>query len=162
MAEEKKKPEKEEKSEAKKEEPIKEEPKQETEEAKPVETTEPPTESAPAEEKGGASKDLINKVLEAVTIAKTTGRVSKGVNEATKAIERGVAKLVIAAEDVEPKEVVMHLPVLCKEKMVPFVYVPSKMDLGKSAGIDVPTSSIAVTEEGDSKRLIAEIKEKLK
>ena len=108
------------------------------------------------------SKELVNKVLEAVTIAKTTGKVRKGVNETTKAIERGIAKLVVMAEDVTPEEVLMHLPIICEEKQVPYAYVPLKMELGKASGIDVPTSSIAVIEEGDSKKLIAEIADKVK
>ncbi|UCD07348.1 MAG: 50S ribosomal protein L7ae [Candidatus Aenigmatarchaeota archaeon] len=108
------------------------------------------------------SKELVNKILEAVTIAKTTGKVRKGVNETTKAIERGIAKLVVMAEDVTPEEVLMHLPILCEEKQVPYVYVPLKMELGKASGIDVPTSSIAIIEEGDSKKLIAEIADKIK
>jgi large subunit ribosomal protein L7Ae len=106
------------------------------------------------------SKELVNKVLEAVTIAKTTGKVRKGVNETTKAIERGIAKLVVMAEDVTPEEVLMHLPILCEEKQVPYAYVPLKMELGKASGIDVPTSSVAIIEEGDSKKLISEIAEK--
>jgi large subunit ribosomal protein L7Ae len=106
-------------------------------------------------------KDLVDKVLEAVTIAKATGKISKGVNETTKAIERGVAKLVVMAEDVTPEEVLMHLPVICEEKEVPYAYVPNKIELGKASGIDVPTSSIAVTEEGESKKLIAEIAAKV-
>ena len=48
----------------------------------------------------------------------------------TKAIERGNAKFVVIAEDVNPKEVVMHLPVLCDEKQVPYSYVATKKELG--------------------------------
>ncbi len=107
-------------------------------------------------------KDLMNKVYEAVTIAKTTGKVRKGVNETTKAIERGLAKLVIMAEDVSPEEILMHLPILCKEKQVPFVYVPSKEELGRASGINILTSSIAIVEEGDSKKIVADIVSKIK
>ncbi len=104
-------------------------------------------------------KDLANKVYEAVAIAKATGKLRRGVNETTKTIERGVAKLVVMAEDVDPEEVLMHLPVLCEEKQVPYAYVPSKIELGKASGINVPTSSIAVVDVGDSKKLVAEIAE---
>ncbi len=98
-----------------------------------------------------------DKVLHAVEIARNTGKVRIGTNEATKAIERGIAKLVVIAEDVQPKEFVMHLPSLCEEKKIPFVYVKSKLDLGRAAGIDVPSASIAIVEEGDAKRDIEEI-----
>jgi large subunit ribosomal protein L7Ae len=107
-------------------------------------------------------KDLAEKVYEAVTVAKAGGKIRKGVNETTKAIDRGIAKLVVIAEDVTPPEILMHLPVLCDEKKVPYVYVPSKVELGKACGIDVPTSSIAIAAEGDAKKLIHEISEKVK
>ena len=98
-----------------------------------------------------------DKILHAVEIAKNTGKVRIGTNETTKAIERGIAKLVVAADDVQPKEVIMHLPSLCNEKKIPYATVKSKLELGRAAGIDVPTASIAVIEEGDAKRDIEEI-----
>lgn len=102
-------------------------------------------------------EDLTNKTLEAVALANATGKTRKGVNEATKAIERGIAKLVVMAEDVTPEELLMHLPILCEEKQIPYSYVPTKIELGKAAGIDVPTSAIAIVEEGDSKKLVSEV-----
>lgn len=98
-----------------------------------------------------------DKVLHAIEVARNTGKVRIGTNEATKAIERGVAKLIVIADDVEPKEFVMHLPSLCQEKKIPFVNVKSKLDLGRAAGIDVPAASIAIVEEGDAKKDIEEI-----
>jgi large subunit ribosomal protein L7Ae len=102
-------------------------------------------------------KELSEKVYEAVTVAKTTGKIVRGVNETTKAIERGICKFVVMAEDVQPQEILMHIPVICDEKKVPYGYVPSKLDLGKASGIEVPTSSIAIVEDGDAKKLISEI-----
>ncbi|RLI97743.1 MAG: 50S ribosomal protein L7ae, partial [Candidatus Aenigmatarchaeota archaeon] len=67
-------------------------------------------------EKFEVPKDVLNKIYEAITIAKSTGKIRIGVNETTKAIERGTAKLVAIASDVTPEEVIMHLPVLCDEK----------------------------------------------
>jgi large subunit ribosomal protein L7Ae len=106
-------------------------------------------------------KELADKAYEVVSLAKASGKIRKGVNESTKAIERGIAKLVVVAADVEPQEVVMHLPVLCDEKKVPCVFVPSKDELGKAAGIGVPTSSIAITEEGEGRSAVAELSKKL-
>ena len=90
--------------------------------------------------------------------AKKTGKVDKGTNEVTKAIERGVAKLVVYASDVEPKEIVAHIPVLCKEKGILCQEVDSKEKLGISIGISVPTSSVAVIEAGDAEKDIAALK----
>ena len=97
------------------------------------------------------------KVLEAVEIARTTGKIKKGANEATKAIEKGNAKLVVYAKDVNPKEIVMHLPLLCKEKNVPCVEISKKEDLGAAAGLAVGTAAAAIVKEGDAKGAVAEI-----
>lgn len=97
------------------------------------------------------------KVLEAIQTAKATGKIRIGTNETTKAVERGIAKLVVIAEDVDPKEIVMHLPPLCKEKGIPYVNVKSKSELGRAAGIDVSAASVAIVEEGGAKKLVEEI-----
>lgn len=109
-----------------------------------------------------ASKELVEKVFEAIEIAKATGKISKGTNEATKCIERGTAKLVVAASDVQPKEIIMHLPLLCKEKNIPFVEVSSKEELGAAAGLEVSTGAIAIIAEGEAKKAIEEIVQELK
>jgi large subunit ribosomal protein L7Ae len=106
-------------------------------------------------------KELSEKIIEAVTLAKTTGKLMKGVNETTKAVERGVCKFVVLAEDVQPPEILMHIPALCEERKVAFGYVPSKLDLGKASGIEVPTSSIAILEEGEAKKVLADIRSKI-
>tara|TARA_Y100000310_G_scaffold343489_1_gene451376 strand:+ start:1215 stop:1535 length:321 start_codon:yes stop_codon:yes gene_type:complete len=94
------------------------------------------------------------KVLEAVEIARTSGKISKGANEVTKAIEKGNAKLVVYAADVSPKEVVMHLPLLCKEKNVTCIEISKKEDLGAAAGLPVSTAAVAVVKEGEAKGAI--------
>ena len=98
------------------------------------------------------------KVLEAVEIARTTGKISKGANEAPKAIEKGNAKLVAYAADVSPKEIVMHLSLLCKEKNIPCFEISKKEDLGAAAGLPVSTAAVAVVKEGDAKAAIERLK----
>jgi len=105
--------------------------------------------------------DVQQKALEAVELAKNSGSVKKGTNETTKAIERGEAKLVVIAEDVDPEEIVMHLPVLCAEKKVPFVYVAEKAALGKAVGLGVPTAAVAVSKPGAAEPVLKEIFAKL-
>jgi len=109
-----------------------------------------------------APKELIDKVYEAIEVAKATGKIRKGTNEATKVIEKGQAKLVVIAKDVNPPEITMHIPLLAEEKGVPCVQVPSKEELGASAGIDVPTGSVTIIQEGEAKQLIKEITDKMK
>ncbi|MGB9676137.1 MAG: 50S ribosomal protein L7Ae [Candidatus Bathyarchaeales archaeon] len=102
-------------------------------------------------------KELADAAYEALQIAAKTGAVRKGTNETTKAIERAQAKLVVIAEDVDPPEVVAHLPLLCEEKKIPYVYVPNKEKLGNAVGIDVSAASACIVKEGDAAGLVNEI-----
>ena len=106
-------------------------------------------------------QELAEKVLEAVEKARLTGKVRRGTNETTKMVEREKAKLVIIAEDVDPPEIVMHLPALCDEKGIPYVYVPSKKELGAAAGLQVAAASVAIVEPGEAKELIEDIIKKV-
>ena len=99
-----------------------------------------------------------NDVLEIVEIARETGKIRKGINEATKAVERGIAKLVVIANDIDPPEIAMHIPALCDEKKIPLAKVASKAELGRAAGIDVGTSAVAVADGGEAKKKIEELK----
>lgn len=97
------------------------------------------------------------KAYEIVELARTTGKIKKGTNEVTKTIERGTAKVVVYAKDVNPAEVVMHLPLLCKEKKVPCLEVPSREELGAAAGLQVATSAVAVTDAGEASAMVKEL-----
>ncbi|HVD21344.1 MAG TPA: 50S ribosomal protein L7Ae [Nitrososphaera sp.] len=103
------------------------------------------------------SKDLVNAVYEAVRVSKQSGRVRKGTNETTKAIERGLSKLVVIAEDVEPPEVVAHLPILCEERNAPFIFVPSKQQLGASLGIDVGSAAATIVDAGEAQHIVEQV-----
>ncbi|MEM4841210.1 MAG: 50S ribosomal protein L7Ae [Nanopusillaceae archaeon] len=102
------------------------------------------------------------KVYKIFELARQTGKIKKGTNETTKAVDRGQAKLVAIALDVDPPEIVMHLPALCEEKGIPYVFVSSKHRLGNSCGIQVQAASAAVIEPGEANQLIKEIVEVLK
>ena len=107
-------------------------------------------------------REVVEKAYEAIELAKKSGKIKKGTNETTKAIERGTAKLVVTAKDVNPKEIIMHLPILCEEKDIPFVIVPTKEELGAVAGLKIGTSAISIIQEGEAKNIIKEIISKLK
>ncbi|WP_297419163.1 50S ribosomal protein L7Ae [Thermococcus sp.] len=107
-------------------------------------------------------QELAEKALEAIELARDTGRVRKGTNETTKAVERGQAKLVVIAEDVDPEEIVAHLPPLCEEKEIPYIYVPSKKELGAAAGLEVPSASVAIAEPGKGRELVDDIAMKVR
>ena len=103
------------------------------------------------------SKEIADAAYEALQISSKTGTVRKGTNETTKAIERAQAKLVVIAEDVDPPEVVAHLPLLCEERKIPYMFVPSKEKIGNAVGIDVPAASVCIVKEGDAAGLVREI-----
>jgi len=106
-------------------------------------------------------KELADQAYKAVEMARDTGKLRRGVNEATKAIERGTAKLVVIAEDVIPPEIVAHLPILGDEKSAPYIFVPSKKELGSASGIDVPTTAVAITDAGNGKDIVEQIAKKM-
>ncbi len=89
-------------------------------------------------------------VYEIVEKARKTGKIEKGTNEVTKAVERGTAKMVVIADDVEPKEIVQHLPILCKEKGIKCETVDSKEKLGVAAGLNVRCASVAIIDSGEA------------
>jgi large subunit ribosomal protein L7Ae len=96
-------------------------------------------------------------VYNIVEKAKKSGKVDKGINEVTKSVERGVAKLVVVASDVSPKELIQHLPILCKEKSIKYHEVDSKEKLGIAIGIGVACSAVAVIDAGEADKEIASL-----
>ena len=106
-------------------------------------------------------QDLVNPILEALRVASQSGKVRKGTNEATKAIERGISKLIVIAEDVEPPEVVAHLPIICDEQGAAYAFVPSKQDLGKALGIDVTSAAAAILDSGDAQHIVDQVIESI-
>lgn len=101
--------------------------------------------------------EVADAAYEALQLAAQTGSVRKGTNETTKAIERAQAKLVVIAEDVDPPEVVAHLPLICDERKIPYVFVPNKQKIGSAIGIDVPAAAACITETGEAASLVKEI-----
>jgi large subunit ribosomal protein L7Ae len=91
-------------------------------------------------------------VYEIIEKARKSGKVEKGTNEVTKAIERGTAKLVAYGSDVEPKEIVQHLPILCKEKNIPCIAADKKEKLGISVGLNLSCASVVVVDLGDAEK----------
>ena len=107
-------------------------------------------------------KELSDKAYSLVEIAKETGKIKKGTNEVTKVVERGNAAIVIMAVDVEPPEILAHMPILCEERNIPYIYVPSKAELGNATGLEKPTASIAVMDVGKAKPILDELVKALK
>ena len=76
--------------------------------------------------------------------------MKKGANETTKALNRGMADMVVLAADTEPLEIILHLPLLCEDKNVPYVYVSKQADLGKACGVSRNIVACTITKNPDS------------
>jgi len=57
--------------------------------------------------------------------------VTYGLQQVTRAIEKRTAQLVIIPNDVEPLELVLWIPTLCKKKNIPYLIVKNKSALGQ-------------------------------
>ena len=106
--------------------------------------------------------EVQQKILELFDIARNTGKIKKGTNETTKIIEKGTAKLVIIASDVNPPEIVMHLGPLCEEKGIPYVFIKSKKQIGSVIGVNVSCSAAVIIDAGEGKNTLKELKAKIK
>lgn len=105
--------------------------------------------------------ELAKQTYDVIEKARDTGKVSKGTNEVTKQVERGAAKLVVMAEDTSPEEILAHIPLLSEEKGITYTYVPSKSELGQSAGLSVGTAAVAVLDAGAAGELIEDLIKKV-
>lgn len=72
-------------------------------------------------------------------------QLRKGANEATKTLNRGLSEFIVMAADAEPLEILLHLPLLCEDKNVPYVFVRSKKALGRACGVSRPIVACSVT-----------------
>eukprot|EP00270_Netrium_digitus_P016937 TRINITY_DN613_c0_g1_i2.p1 TRINITY_DN613_c0_g1~~TRINITY_DN613_c0_g1_i2.p1 ORF type:complete len:164 (+),score=37.38 TRINITY_DN613_c0_g1_i2:44-535(+) len=91
-----------------------------------------------------ASKKLNKKVLKIVKKAAKTKQLRRGVKEVVKALRKGQKGLCVIAGDISPLDVITHVPILCEEAHVPYIYTPSREDLGSAAMTKRPTSCMLI------------------
>eukprot|EP01006_Ploeotia_vitrea_P058608 TRINITY_DN69802_c0_g1_i1.p2 TRINITY_DN69802_c0_g1~~TRINITY_DN69802_c0_g1_i1.p2 ORF type:complete len:143 (-),score=75.17 TRINITY_DN69802_c0_g1_i1:161-541(-) len=91
-----------------------------------------------------ANPKLTNSVLELVQQANNYKQLKKGANEATKTLNRGISEIIVMAADTEPLAILLHLPLLCEDKNVPYVFVESKMALGRACGVSRPVIAASI------------------
>ena len=86
--------------------------------------------------------------------------LKKGANETTKTLNRGISEFIVMAADAEPIEILLHLPLLCEDKAVPYIFVPSKISLGRACGVSraIIAASVITNEIGDLSSPIQAIK----
>ena len=106
--------------------------------------------------------DIQQKVLELFDVARNSGKIKKGTNEVTKAIEKGTAKIVMIASNVAPPEIVMHLGPLCDEKQIVYAFITDKKSIGSVVGVKVGCSAAAIIDAGEGKNLLKTVIDSLK
>jgi len=107
-----------------------------------------------------ADAQLTVTLLDLVQQANNYKQLKKGANEATKTLNRGISELIIMAADTEPLAILLHLPLLCEDKNVGYVFVPSKQALGRACGVSraVIAASIITSDTSQLKSQIATVK----
>ncbi|GAB7340206.1 hypothetical protein MBLNU457_6674t1 [Dothideomycetes sp. NU457] len=110
-----------------------------------------------------ADQAMSQEILDLVQQSAHYRQLKKGANEATKSLNRGVSEIVILAADTSPLAILLHLPLLAEDKNVPYVYVPSKMALGRACGVSraVIAASITTNEASDLMGQIRSLKDKV-
>lgn len=98
-----------------------------------------------------ANSDLTAAILELVQNAQNNKQLRKGANEVTKTLNRSVAEIVIIAGDADPIEIVMHLPLLCEDKNVPYIFIPSRAALGRACGVTRSVIACSITKKDGSR-----------
>lgn len=88
---------------------------------------------------------LTTKIMNLVQQALNYKQLRRGANEATKTLNRGLSEFIVMAADTEPLEILLHLPLLCEDKNVPYVFVRSKQALGRACGVSRPIVACSVT-----------------
>ncbi|KAJ5156061.1 hypothetical protein N7492_008864 [Penicillium capsulatum] len=110
-----------------------------------------------------ADDALTQEILDLLQQGTHYRQVKKGANEATKCTNRGISELIVLAGDATPLAIVMHLPLLAEDKNVPYVFVPSKIALGRACGVSRPiiAASINSNEASDLAPQIRSLREKV-
>lgn len=93
---------------------------------------------------------LTKKIYELVEQAHNGKQLKKGANESTKTLNRGQSRLIIMAADAEPLEILLHLPLLCEDKNVPYIFVPSKEALGRACQVARQVVACSVVQKDGS------------
>jgi len=110
-----------------------------------------------------AEPALAQELLDLVQECGHYRQLKKGANETTKSLQRGTSEIAILAADTQPLAILLHIPLLCEDKDIPYVYVPSKVALGRACGVtrSVIAVSLLSNEASDLSPRIRAIRDKV-
>merc|ERR1712227_1113362 len=91
-----------------------------------------------------AEAKLAKKLYKCIKKATKTKQVLRGVKEVVKAVRKGTKGVCVIAGNISPMDVISHLPILCEDKDVPYVYVRAKEELGAAGLTKRPTSCMLI------------------
>ncbi|KAL8860303.1 MAG: hypothetical protein Q9178_003274 [Gyalolechia marmorata] len=107
-----------------------------------------------------ADEKVGKKVLKGVKKAARNKTLKRGVKEVVKALRKSPTtptsslptSVVVIAADISPMDVISHLPVLCEDHGVPYIFVPSRAELGAAGSTKRPTSVVMIGKEKGRKK----------
>lgn len=109
--------------------------------------------------KKAAEAKAADKKKTASTAAPTS--IVSGIQEVTRAVETKKAKLVVIANDVDPIELVLWLPALCRANKIPYAIVKDKARLGEAVHQKTVTcvavTSVDASDDGNLKNIIRSV-----
>jgi U4/U6 small nuclear ribonucleoprotein SNU13 len=110
-----------------------------------------------------ADENFSAQIFDLIELAREFNQIKKGANESTKVLKKGLVELVVIAADTEPLEIILHLPLLCEDKNVPYIFIPSKKILGQACGVQSSVIACSILTKYDSSiiRQIKIVKEKI-
>eukprot|EP00467_Chlorarachnion_reptans_P025134 CAMPEP_0114520110 /NCGR_PEP_ID=MMETSP0109-20121206/19384_1 /TAXON_ID=29199 /ORGANISM="Chlorarachnion reptans, Strain CCCM449" /LENGTH=137 /DNA_ID=CAMNT_0001700939 /DNA_START=45 /DNA_END=458 /DNA_ORIENTATION=- len=91
-----------------------------------------------------ADEKMTKRVYKLVKKAVGAKMSRRGIKEVVKALRKKEAGVLVIAGNVTPIDVITHVPILCEENDVPYIYVPSKADLGEAGQSKRPTSCMFI------------------
>ena len=98
-----------------------------------------------------AGDKLTKKLLKLVKKGMKDKLVKRGVKETVKAVRKGQKGVVIIAADISPIDVLSHLPILCEDKSIPYMYVKSRAEIGEACKTKRPTSCVMIMKPDKTK-----------
>ena len=104
-----------------------------------------------------ASDKMNKKLVKLIKKSMKDKLVHRGVKETVKAVRKGTKGLVIIAADISPIDVLSHLPILCEDKNIAYIYVKSRAEIGEACKTKRPTSCVLIATPNEKRQ--AELRE---
>jgi len=105
----------------------------------------------------------VKKILKTVKKSAKSKTLRRGVKEVVKALRKSAAAgagsslsdpsaIVVIAADISPMDVIAHIPVLCEDHNVPYIYIKSRAQLGEASATKRPTSVVMIGKDRMGKK----------